>query len=542
MQRLIKRHHLILILIVGLVCCVLILNQHLMPSGDNSTYLVLAQSLATGQGYRMISDPRSPQMGLYPPGYPLLLAGVMALTGTTNNPMLAILPSKAMSILLYLAAIVVTYKLLLPRSRLLAALAALLTAVSPAILHFATEVGTEIPYLLLTLACLWAFDRYLRRPGWRELALTALFLLLAFYVRSVALAIAGAFALHLAIRRRYAHAALLVFFVGALTLPWFLRGASLSDTGTSVGLGRGYFDLYLTSDPYGTAPASLADWSARLFQNLQSYVLDIWPSVLFPHASTLRSTLSGLGTVVALLLSLLLALGYALELRRNSPTEWYVGLFFLSCVTYMWAQSRLIVPIVPFALYYLLAAARFVLGRLVFRPAPARPVSDPARPSARGRAVSFALLLFCAVLITSALVVEARRVQDNLQYGMNQPLAVYYSDNAEWGNYLQAMEWVKANAEDQSIVMCRKADLMYIVTAHRALEYPYSYDGLELRRSVEDNAVAYLIEDAFTWTGTTAQYLRPALQSWQSAEPEALSLVFETDAPTTRVWRVEKLD
>ena len=90
--------------------------------------------------------------------------------------------------------------------------------------------------------------------------------------------------------------------------------------------------------------------------------------------------------------------------------------------------------------------------------------------------------------------------------------------------------------------MCRKADLMYMVTGHRALEYPYSSYGLDLQHSVRANYVAYVIEDAFKWTDTTAVYLRPALGAWRAAEPQALSLVFETDAPQTRVWRVEKLN
>jgi len=146
-----------------------------------------------------------------------------------------------------------------------------------------------------------------------------------------------------------------------------------------------------------------------------------------------------------------------------------------------------------------------------------------------------------AVLVLSALVAEGRAVQRNLRYGLDKPLSTYYSGSAEWTNYLQAMNWIAENGARDSSVICRKADLMYIVTGHRALEYPYSPDGMTLKRSVSDNRVAYVIEDAFKWTGTTADYLRPALRAWMTAEPQALSLVLETDAPQTRVWRVEKL-
>ena len=529
MLRLILRYQLILVIALGLLCAGLLLNEHLIPAGDNSTYLVLGQALATGRGYRMISDPRAPEMGLYPPGFPLLLAGVLRITGTARDLLAGILPCKLLSVLLYLATIALTYELLRTRSRLLALPTALLTALNPSVLHFATEVGTEIPYLVLSLACLLALDRYVRRPGRGPLVWTALLIVAAFYVRSIALVLAGALALYLILRRRLGHALVLLIIVGATAAPWFIRGQSLPDTGTSVGLGRGYFDLYFSNDPYGLAPASLGDWTARVAGNVQSYVLDIWPNTLFPHAARLRQTLGAVGTGLAILITFLLALGFVLELRNRHPSEWYVAAFFASCVTYLWAQSRLIVPIIPLAIYYFLVAVHFVLEELAHK---------MARPPARQRVIFSALVVGCALLALSAMVVEVRRAQRNLLFGLGQRLAVYYSEDPEWVNYLQAMEWIAYKGEAQSVVICRKADLIYIVTGHRALEYPYSQNGMELKRSVDDNGVAYVIEDAFSWTGTTDLYLQPSLLAWQSAEPAALSLAFETDAPRTRVWRV----
>jgi hypothetical protein len=91
-----------------------------------------------------------------------------------------------------------------------------------------------------------------------------------------------------------------------------------------------------------------------------------------------------------------------------------------------------------------------------------------------------------------------------------------------------------------SVVICRKADLMYLLTAHKALEYPYSADGTDLMNAARDNQVAYVIEDAFTWTRTTQQYLQPALENWRAGDATALSLAYETAPPRTRVWRVQQ--
>jgi len=523
---------LILILLLGLLCALLLLNRHLVPAGDNATYLVLGQSLATRQGYRMISDPRAPQMALYPPGYPALLAGIMLLSGTASHLLAAILPAKLLTIGFYLGAIALTYVLFRRRDPSLAAMAALLVAVNPELLYFSNDVGTEIPFLFLSLLCICLFTWYWQKQGIARLCLVAAALGLTFYVRSIALVLVVTFAGYLALRRKFRHALLLLLISGAMAVPWFLYTASLPTTGTSVGLGRGYFALYFSNDPYGTMPASPADWVARVVQNLSIYTFDIWPVVLFPHAPRLAPMLGPLQRAALALISALVLLGFVLEITRSQPSsrqeqgsEWYVALFFASCAGYLWAQTRLIVPIIPFAIYYLLRAMRSLLEAVLRN---------------RQRTAYLILALATAILALSALSANARSIQQNLRTGLGKPVSTYYAADPEWSNYRQAMDWIAADGTPSDIVMCRKADLMYILTGRRALEYPYTTDGAELKQAVYNNQVAYVIEDPFTWTRTTEQYLRPALQSWQAEDPGALVLVLETNVPRTRVWRVTK--
>jgi hypothetical protein len=502
----------------------LMLNGHLVPAGDNATYMVLGQSLATGHGYRMVSDPRAPQMALYPPGYPLIVAAALALTGTTQRLLAAIVPMKLLSVTLFLASIALAYDLLKRRSTTLAALTALLMAVNPQLLHFANEVGTEIPYLFLSLACIWLFERSQRQPGNGVTLCVAILLACAFYVRSIALVVGAAFALYLLARRQFQRALVLVLVTAALVLPWFIYTSSLPSTGTSVGLGRGYFALFLSSDPYGTQQATISDVVSRVTQNLRIYAVDIWPDVLFPHASGLAGALGPVGVAVTLAVSVLIALGFVLEARRGQASEWYVALFFASCAGYLWAQGRLIVPIIPFAIYYLWAAMQSLFNLLL------RKVPGLKMP---------ALVLACLALAASALVADLRSIQDNLRHGFDQSVDTYYARDSEWDHYLQSMKWITSNTAQPLVVMCRKADLLYILTGHKALEYPYSTDGMELLQTARDNQVDYIIEDAFTWTRTTAQYLKPALDSWRAKDPSSLALTFETVAPHTRVWRVQ---
>jgi len=519
-----SRYRLIPILLLALICAGLLLNGHLVPAGDNATYLVLGQSLATGRGYRMVSDPRAPQMALYPPGYPTVLAGVLALTGTARNLLAAIVPIKLLSIGLFLASIALAYDLLRRRSVALAVWTALLMAVNPQLLHFANEVGTEIPFLFLSLAAIWLLKRAGPEPSdGATLGLAAL-LAGAFYVRSIALVMAVAFALYLLARRQPRQALLLVLVTAALALPWFAYTRSLPSTGTSVGLGRGYFDLFLSSDPYGTQQATASELLSRVLLNLRIYAVDIWPDVVFPHASGLARRFGPIGVAVPLAISALMGLGFVLEARRWQASEWYVALFFAACAGYLWAQSRLIVPIIPFALYYFGRAVQS-LSDLVLR----------NRPELR----SAAMALFWLALTASALWAGLRPIQHNLRYGFDQPVDTYYARDSEWNRYLQSIRWITDPSSRPLVVMCRKADLLYVLTGHQALEYPYSPDGMVLREAARENQVDYIIEDAFTWTRTSEQYLTPALQGWRAQAPGSLVLAYETEAPQTRVWRVQ---
>jgi hypothetical protein len=464
-------------------------------------------------------------MALYPPGYPLLLAGVQLLTGSTHRLLAAIPPMKLVTIVLYLVAIVLAYAALRRRNSYLATWLALLMAVNPELLYFANDISTEVPYLCLSLACIWLFDCYWRERRAGLLLAVAGLLALTFYVRTISLVMLMGFAGYLLLHRKPKDALLLMLTVSALVAPWFIYTRSLPSTGTQVGLGRGYFDLYLSADPYGTARASFSDLINRVRQNVRIYSLEIWPGLLFPHASSVTKLAGGAGGIFVAALSMLILLGFVLEARRGHASEWYVALFFASCVGYLWAQGRLIVPIIPFAIYYLLVAIDRVLQRML--------------RTSRGMHKA-ALTLVCALLTLSGLVGDARAIQRNLRSGLGQPIDAYYAKDAEWRNYLQAMRWIAVDAAEPAIVMCRKADLLYILTGHKALEYPYSADASELRQAVYNNQVSYVIEDSFTWTRTTEQYLRPALQGWRAEEPAALSLAFETNAPWTRVWRVRQ--
>src|ERR1051325_3510223 len=78
-----RAERLVPIVVTALVLVVAIATITPWPVGafqDDAIYTLLAKSLATGHGFRMINLPGAPHATHYPPGYPLLLAALWKLS------------------------------------------------------------------------------------------------------------------------------------------------------------------------------------------------------------------------------------------------------------------------------------------------------------------------------------------------------------------------------------------------------------------------------------------------------------------------------
>src|SRR5260221_3554784 len=61
--------------VLGLAVGLLVLDHYAVGVfHDDAMYVILARSIATGQGYRYLNLPGTPVASHFPPGYPLLLA------------------------------------------------------------------------------------------------------------------------------------------------------------------------------------------------------------------------------------------------------------------------------------------------------------------------------------------------------------------------------------------------------------------------------------------------------------------------------------
>lgn len=315
---------------------------------DDASYVMLAKSLLSGQGYRQIAYPDSPPETKYPPLLPLLIAPCLWLTGG------ALWAARLPALLSAIAAVPVLW-LLLRRFTdgwtlwLLTALVAL----HPMVVGFAGSAMTETPSLLVTWGLLLLVLSAVQPekgeeapPGVKLWLGTGLLLGLGMLLRTDTLALVAAVVLWLLWHRRGRETGLLALGVVLPLLPWWMHLAR-----TTGG------ETYL-------AEAATAWWDPsplplRLWHSLVSYLGDYIPQVvtlLFGQQVTAAAQAHGVGRLVVglqWLASALVVLG-AWRLRRQLP-----GLVLTLVVVRLGMllgfarATRYLLPVLPFLILFL---------------------------------------------------------------------------------------------------------------------------------------------------------------------------------------------
>lgn len=509
-----QRQHLLGIVLTALLLGLAQVGPHLTPKfGDNAEFLVLGQSLASGRGYAWVNDPAAGPHAKYPPGYPLLIAGVLLVTGTVHALLAAVFYVKLLSVGLFAAALPLLYSLIRQRAgRGVATAVTLLTAVNPFMLKYATEVLSETPYLFASLAALAVLERQAGRPTarWRaaQAVLIGAVLALPYYVRTTGALLVPAALFWLGLQRRYREAALAGAGAVLVLLPWELRNRLL--VGWTV-YGGQFFGKDAANLNY--EPAALSDYVQRISENVVTYFTDAFDT-----------RFAWLLPFVSIPLFALAVLGFWRALRRPTVLEPYVALYGMICLLWPFAGGRFIVPVVPFLLCYVMLALLWLAPRLSTALGHRLPLTQPAA------------VLATAVLVGAvpSLALDARQSWYNLRHLGDDP-ATYYATQADWSSFLRAAAWLREHAEPNAVIMSRKDFLMYVYGGRLSVKYRYSTEPEELEPILTAREPRYIVEDAFDFMVGDFAPLRPALE----ARGAGLQLVYETPGPrVVRVWRL----
>ncbi len=239
-------------------------------SGDNAAYMVLGAALATDSGYVHIGHPAQPLETKFPPGFPVLLAGVYLLF---DGDLLAM---KWFVALLYALSVPVVYLLVRAHdSRPMAIVVSALCLVSTPLLELSHSAMSEIPYMVASFVALLLLAR--GRSSHLSLVLAGASAVAAYYIRTVGVTVVATVAGWLLIQRRL-KVADVVAAVAAIPIAAWVHFAATHGQGAYI---RALVSVNAYRPELGyLTPLALLE---RAYGNLQLYGLQFVPEILLPY-------------------------------------------------------------------------------------------------------------------------------------------------------------------------------------------------------------------------------------------------------------------
>lgn len=325
---------------------------------DSSIYIGLASSILQKGTYEFNFAPHT----FYPPGFPLLLALISAVFGSSYITFV-----RAMAVIDMLA-LFASYRLLRQmESRSFALTACLILGTSRYYFTTATQfVGSDVPYFLTsTITLLLALSVERARTPLRRLAISvgiALFLVFSLLIRTVGVSLLPGILAWLSFNLLFGRAKavfLVKVFAPALVLgivvftTWLVWSEQMKHQATAIGVeGWTYVDQLRLKDPHqpDLGNATGFDLLSHSFENLV---------IQGAHLAEIGTHISWIQPLwyspVVLTVVGLIAVGWAGSLRANDSgfAEWYFAAYVSMLLLWPFDEGpRFVFPIFTLALLY----------------------------------------------------------------------------------------------------------------------------------------------------------------------------------------------
>ncbi len=492
-----RNQWLLLFLGIYLVLSVLIFDVRLFTGGDNVVYMILAESIVSGRGYRDAHMLEEPLHTKYPFGFPLLLSALMLVFGTN------IIAFKTFVLLTGCFSIFFAYRIYEhffgPRANVVMPLHITI----PLLLEYNHWILTEIPFLCLSLIAIYCVIK--AEKGLKHMYYIAfVVVIIAFFVRTAGISLVFALLIYLLIKKKYAFFGIfLVLFLGA-AVPWFLRNARIPES-------RTYVEQFLLRNPYWMESGRIGvrHLLIRIWNNFVSYALEDIPAALL---ALIRSAwvygITGFFFLVSAII------GFVRRMRCVSVIALYCVLstIIIFCWPEVWISARFFIPLLPFLLIYLYTGWLWV------------------EKAVRFRNLALILVIIIVALNFAAIVMRIEpRINRNIKYLKGEKYTGYPSD---WQHYFEAITWIDKNFPDSAIVMARKPEFVYFISGNKTISYPYTDDRADIQRLVE--RADCIILDNFKWSKRSKAFLKPVIVEMV----EHLTFVYKTDKPVFYVVKV----
>ncbi len=504
---------------------------------DAAVYYVLGTSLASGQGYRIISEPGAPADIQYPPLLPALIAVHQRVLGTSDSAVVGpwLRWTYAVMFLGYGLAV-----LALARAHVrpwLALLATILCLGQTNTLLFSDLLFTELPFALVCVGFAWVLGtrRLADYPRTRE-GLAFALAAAGFLLRTAGVALLATFVIDALLRRKWRVACMRAVMVVLPVVCWqayvwrvesgeeFRHPAYAYQRADYQFYNVTYAQNMTLLDPFRPELGRVtpAAWVSRLRGNLAilpavvgeavSESIGFWRVALRGEQEKGRRTLlDGLARIPLYLLAGFVFTGGVVLMKRQ---RWTGGVFVvvsivLACST-PWPEQlgRYFTPLIPFFTIAVVVGIAAVYGFLRVQP--------------RSRVVTvgrIALVGFCAVVVSvqtfaASMVFHLRHYEPATSapgLGLDAPRWFYYG--ASWADWEKAVRWVGSHSDRNDIVVTASPHLCYLWTGLRAVMPPMEIDPEKARRLLETVPASWVIVDELNVLEISQRYARPAVES-----------------------------
>lgn len=375
---------------VGIVAVILFFLVYLLRLNgvvglfmDDGWYLMLAKSLATGQGYALLNSPTPGVLPLYPPGWPFLMSLFYRIYPHFPDNIWVL---KMVSVASMFGAGWFAYLLFyqvrkLPR--LLALMLTLTSVLTPALVYFATEtLMSECLYMFLLMGVIYLVERNLQQQQLTKyFALAGLLGGYAFLVRSTGLALLAGIGLFLLLGKLFRPLVIFCVLAAAVTLPWMIYSRAHAPTPAMIAeqntyivqtYGQSFWQRVAGDDESGEI--QITELPERIWNNvLQISIRDMARILISQIADYLMfeeikargeagdgQTVSFTTTSwMSLIPTIFIVLGFIAILREKiRVAELVVAGSIVLTLIWPFETIRFVLPLVPFLLYYLIRGLR----------------------------------------------------------------------------------------------------------------------------------------------------------------------------------------
>ena len=452
---------------------------------------MLAESLATGQGYRDVALPEPSRHTHFPPGYPAALAVLWRITGRSLAA--AHLFSCACTVAATLTAWLWFRCFYAPRVALILGLA---LAVNWTWGRYGGAILSEPLFLLLGQLALLAAVRAGRCGGIAAGVVLGALLAACVLTRHVGISLTGALGIDLLLRRRWTTAVAAGLTCGALLLPW-IGWLAFAGTPNQVNL------LAITNESFGDRISALTIfYLQRLPDQLTGPFVEV--GTVFQHRMLIVAAVN----IWAAMATGVLAVGWVLTLRLRRRRTAGLTAFATLTILLVWPfteAGRFLIPLVPCLLVGALDGLTFFTARRRFR---------------RSRIWAASAILALSLPYATYAIVTARAEAQRRTYR----------------DFDDACSWLAREAPREGPILARHPGEVFWLTARRSLA-PSSAEPEHIDWLIDRFDVAYLLIDGDRYANSEmsplSRYIarRPhrAREVWKSTSGAGSVVIYECD-------------